>query len=297
MDQLLSRIIILVTIYFFQDDALALWNFSSTVLETILEIFFDKEVSIFIADCILGLLIISFFAAPFIAWSARTNQIKKVREIVRKCIDEISAHERALKIRYEQTIFRDAYGSIVKDGWEKEKKYFIDTKLHKFLCEIELERDRLISIEQCCKYIDLVATSGAKGDLQQKVDSSPFQFSDNMDPSDYERYCAEVLKKAGWDARVTRASNDQGCDVVATKNGRKLVVQCKLYSSPVGNSAVQEISASRLHEQADFAVVVSNAAFTKPARQLANTNNVMLLHHDQLPSLEKEIAELSTQTV
>lgn len=84
--------------------------------------------------------------------------------------------------------------------------------------------------------------------------------------------------------------------MIAVKSGRKLVVQCKFYSSSVGNSAVQEISASRLHERADFAAVVSNAAFTKPALRLANTNNVMLMHHDQLSHVDRQIIALTVLT-
>ncbi|MGI4800235.1 MAG: restriction endonuclease [Janthinobacterium lividum] len=61
-----------------------------------------------------------------------------------------------------------------------------------------------------------------------------------------------------------------------------LVLQCKLYSQPVGNSTIQEISAARLHQRADYAAVVSNASFTPAARHLAMTNGVYLLHHEAL---------------
>jgi restriction system protein len=62
-----------------------------------------------------------------------------------------------------------------------------------------------------------------------------------------------------------------------TKDGRKMVVQCKLYSSPVGNDAVQQVSAARMHEKADLAAVVALRGYTKSARELAATNNVYLL--------------------
>ncbi len=102
------------------------------------------------------------------------------------------------------------------------------------------------------------------------------------DPIDYELYCAELLRSVGWDARTTRASNDQGSDVIATKDGVKLIVQCKLYTRRVGNAAVQEVSAARAHELGDHAAVVTNADFTSAAKSLAQTNNVVLLHHEQL---------------
>jgi restriction system protein len=45
---------------------------------------------------------------------------------------------------------------------------------------------------------------------------------------------------------------------------------------------VQQVVASRLHEHAAKAVVVSNANYTRAARQLAATTDVLLLHHDEL---------------
>lgn len=82
------------------------------------------------------------------------------------------------------------------------------------------------------------------------------------------------------------ASGDQGIDVIAEKSGTKVVIQCKLYSSNVGNSAVQEIIAGQIFENADFAAVVSNVDFTKSARQLASSSRVFLIHHEQLGELE-----------
>jgi restriction system protein len=44
------------------------------------------------------------------------------------------------------------------------------------------------------------------------------------------------------------------------------------------------------NERADMAWVVSNAAFTKSAKQLSNTTGVLLLHHDELPSMRERVA-------
>jgi len=54
---------------------------------------------------------------------------------------------------------------------------------------------------------------------------------------------------------------------------------------------VQQVVASRLHERADKGVVVSNADYTKAARQLAATTDVLLLHHDELVSRLDELIE------
>jgi restriction system protein len=88
---------------------------------------------------------------------------------------------------------------------------------------------------------------------------------------------------------VTQATGDQGVDVIAMKNGMRVVLQCKKYSSPVGNKAVQEIVAGKIHEQAHHAAVVTNNTFTSSALQLASTNGVKLLHVTELSDFANTI--------
>ena len=112
--------------------------------------------------------------------------------------------------------------------------------------------------------------------------SSPEVYDPKMNPIDYEIFCALQLQRAGWDTRTTVASGDQGADVIAEQGGKLLVVQCKLYSAPVGNDAVQQVHAAKTFQQAHLAVVVSNQPFTRSAKQLASTTGVYLLHHSEL---------------
>ncbi|MCX5616958.1 restriction endonuclease [Bombella sp. TMW 2.2559] len=106
-----------------------------------------------------------------------------------------------------------------------------------------------------------------------------------MDPLDYERLCAHLLCQAGWRAQATPPGADQGLDIMAEKKGVRLVVQCRLYNRPVGNKAVQEIFTARQHRQAHYAAVVSNAGYTRSAREVAHATGVHLFHHSQLSTL------------
>ena len=92
-------------------------------------------------------------------------------------------------------------------------------------------------------------------------------FTEDMDPYDYEHYCANQFLKNGWDdAEATSGSSDQGVDVIAKKGDDVLVGQCKKYSKPVGNSAVQEVVAGMGYYGANIGVVISNAGFTNSAK-------------------------------
>jgi hypothetical protein len=108
-----------------------------------------------------------------------------------------------------------------------------------------------------------------------------------LSPHEFEAYCIRLLRESGWQAYGTKASGDQGVDIVATKSGRKAVFQCKKYSKPVGNEAVQEIHAGRSCESADLAFVVSNAEFTRYAQEQAAKCKVHLIHYLQLANLDR----------
>lgn len=124
-------------------------------------------------------------------------------------------------------------------------------------------------------------------------------YHDEMTPTEYEHLCARLLSESGWSTEVTRASGDQGADVIAKKGGIRAVIQAKKYSAPVGNDAVQQVYAAQAHYGATVGAVVSTAGFTASARQLARSTRVHLLHHDKLlelptrPAEAQEVAEAS----
>lgn len=93
----------------------------------------------------------------------------------------------------------------------------------------------------------------------------------------YEYECANILKARGFhNVQVTQASGDQGLDVIAYKDGRKYGIQCKLYSHPVGNFAVQEAYSGAKFYNCDEAAVMTNNTFTRSAKELADRTGVIL---------------------
>ncbi len=103
----------------------------------------------------------------------------------------------------------------------------------------------------------------------------------------YEQRCASILRGRGWDVRVTAASGDQGCDLLASSSANLVAIQCKSYAQPVGNAAVQEVYAARAHYGASAAAVVTEAGYTPSAQALARSTETMLLSSEQLSSLDR----------
>jgi len=111
----------------------------------------------------------------------------------------------------------------------------------------------------------------------------------DISPYEFEKECARILNKKGFNARATKGSGDQGVDVLAEKNNIKIAIQCKQYSKPVGNKAVQEVIAGKNFYNAQYAAVVSNASFTPSARKLAAKCGVILLDVRMLDNLEEHL--------
>lgn len=106
---------------------------------------------------------------------------------------------------------------------------------------------------------------------------------DLLDGHDFEYLCAAILKANGYEnVTVTKASGDQGIDVFADKSGSRYAIQCKCYSSPVGNHAVQEAFAGAAFYGGRIPVVMTNQTFTPSARELAAQNKVILWDRGEL---------------
>ena len=100
---------------------------------------------------------------------------------------------------------------------------------------------------------------------------------DSMDGKEFENFCAKLLTYNGYEnVRVTTYSKDQGIDIIAYKDNVKYGIQCKCYSSNIGNKAVQEAYAGKTFYQCHLGAVLTNRYFTPNAKELAAKSGVLL---------------------
>jgi HJR/Mrr/RecB family endonuclease len=224
------------------------------------------------------LVIVSALARLFRAMDRRRAR----KTAGRRAAEVIAKNMPSLIRRREQLVRVDAYGKQRIENWIKEISYFIEQHIVPTLTPHELA-------EFQSEKVEVANAIYTKVEIERVKNPALSTFSDDMTPNEFEYYCAQELRRAGWDARVTLQSRDQGVDVVAVKNGTRVVLQCKLYSRPVGNKAVQEAAAARAHEQADVGIVVSNHRYTQDAEALAQTNRILLLHYTDLSRLDEII--------
>lgn len=115
---------------------------------------------------------------------------------------------------------------------------------------------------------------------------------DKMSGTEFETFIYNLLIKLGYSASVTKATGDQGIDIIARKNGYSFGIQAKCYSSSVSNSAIQEVVAGLSYYELDVGLVVTNNYFTKSAMDLAKSNNVLLWDRDVLISRMNEVSSM-----
>ena len=112
---------------------------------------------------------------------------------------------------------------------------------------------------------------------------------DKLTGRQFEIYLSDFFKKRGYKVVITKASGDQGVDLLLYKDARKIAVQCKRYkqSNKVGNTAIQEVVTGKLFYDCTEAWVITTSTYTPHAIRLANKVGVKLFDRTSLITLLK----------
>jgi hypothetical protein len=236
-------------------------------------------------------------------------------EAFERLVFAIEPHVQELAAKRERLISRE-YGREERTGWERKLSEFMENIVLDEVAEVDLDRavpfryrwypgvtqddaratrygrwDRRMYCQtdgELAHLIDTMVTDYMESDEYRMAAVD----ADELDPGSYELHCAQVLRECGWKAEVLGGSGDQGVDVIAERGATRVVIQCKKYSRSVGNKAVQEVIGGQMMHRAHAAAVVSNAAYTKSARELARMTKVLLLHHTELLALDQKLTDL-----
>jgi restriction system protein len=103
-----------------------------------------------------------------------------------------------------------------------------------------------------------------------------------MSGAQFEVFVADLFEAMGHQTMVLGGAGDQGVDVLVNPRGKRIAVQCKNYSKPVGNKAVQEVYAGARHHRCVEAWVVAPAGYTSGAIALARSTDVSLCDSDSV---------------
>jgi restriction system protein len=104
-----------------------------------------------------------------------------------------------------------------------------------------------------------------------------------MTGAEFEKFIAGVFRQKGYEVEETPGSGDQGVDlIVPDLDGKRVVIQLKRWTGPVGNKAVQATFSGMAHYQANEGWIITTSTFTKSARELARSTRVRLIDGKEL---------------
>lgn len=129
---------------------------------------------------------------------------------------------------------------------------------------------------------------------QEKIKKEKVKYSfaeiDKMTGIEFENCIRNLLQKSGYDnPQLTKASGDEGVDIIAYKNGKKIAFQCKRYTGKISNSAVQQVYSGKTYHDCHEACVITNSQFTENAITLAKKLKVKLIDRDGLFDLMEQV--------
>ncbi len=205
------------------------------------------------------------------------------KEIIEESKEIINKYAKNLGRERFSNSSTDPYGIRRYDKWEKKGREYFYQKVLLAIHSASSEIENSFSLKS---YImELIEETAIANQFLS------LNLTQSFSGEEYEVFCEKELEEKGWHVIRTPKTGDHGVDLVAEKNSYRLCIQCKRYSRSVGNAAVQEVTAGKSHYQGTHAAVVTNNSFTKKAIELAESNHVMLLHHEELKRLDEILTQ------
>ncbi len=104
-----------------------------------------------------------------------------------------------------------------------------------------------------------------------------------LEPAEFEAWTAMMFQLMGYRVADTQAVADHGIDLAVTNDRLNLgLVQCKRYRGTVGEATVRDLYGTMMHENADFAWLVTTGVVSRQAREWARGKPMELWDGRQL---------------
>lgn len=106
---------------------------------------------------------------------------------------------------------------------------------------------------------------------------------------EFENICQQLIEKMGFSVETTKASGDGGIDLIANNyepilSGR-YIIQCKRYSSSVGEPIIRDLYGVITSERANKGILMTTGYFTKSAVSFAEGKQIELIDGAKLNGL------------
>jgi restriction system protein len=208
---------------------------------------------------------------------------------------KLEEHLPILILKKDRAIRRDEFGDTIHKDWLNHLEKYYKEKIEPFTSGLldsvddeifeHFETTRMNHFAWGAMNKNEVVRATLKNiDFFIEFKRADFIPSDSgISGAEYEAKIASLInEKTSWNATLTKATGDQGADILLSKSQMTIVVQTKYHAAKVGNSAVQEAFSAKKYYGADLAFVISNSGFTKSAGELADATGVRLFSDGEL---------------
>lgn len=114
----------------------------------------------------------------------------------------------------------------------------------------------------------------------------------SIDGHAFEALVERLLHSMRYQVSERTSGPDGGVDMVATSHdpiaGGTYIVQCKRWTSPVGEPVVRDLLGTVTSRRATKGILITTSTFTRQASSFAEGNNITLIDGDQLGTLISE---------
>ena len=108
----------------------------------------------------------------------------------------------------------------------------------------------------------------------------------NLTGVEFEKLLYRLFEAMKYKVELIGKSGDQGGDLIADKDGGRILIQAKCYRDwSTGNFAIQQVVGAMKYYDCSKAMVITTSYFTPQATALAKSNNVELIPREQLQQL------------
>lgn len=114
------------------------------------------------------------------------------------------------------------------------------------------------------------------------VGNHSLKYIDSMDGLAFEQFIANMLRDQGFTGVQLTERYDLGVDIVAEKNGQRWGIQVKRYSGLVKAAAVRQVVTALKFYKCERSMVITNSTYSQVARQLAESNECVLIGRSEL---------------
>ncbi len=199
-------------------------------------------------------------------------------------IGACSEHKHVLHEKRRLLLRADSYGFVDDQDWNSEKTRFSVSLLK----HIGGDANDMLGVMLTKTLIHHVIDSlfNEMDDSGGIVESANGLTTSHAVGVQYEQECISIFSENGWIALDTPRSGDKGADIIASKRGIRIVVQCKKWAQKVGTSAIQEIASAKAFYEADFAVLLNENGITPQAEEFANKLGVITASKEDISDLE-----------